>query len=138
MLGEKLGEEEGRVTTRRVLPSGDPKYLRMEISFETSGTILGKQGQNIGTYEIFERVPGQIYGEGQGIIMFSDGNSAIWNGHGVGRGTADGGVAFAASITFQASEGLSRLNEMLVLVEHHAHGDGRAHSTLYEWTAPDD
>ncbi len=109
----------------------------MEITFEAAATILGKQGQNIGTYEIFERVPGQIYGEGQGIVMFSDGSSAIWNGHAVGRASEDGGISFAASVAFQASgEGLSRLNEVLTVVEHHAHGDGTAHSTLYEWSAP--
>ena len=137
MLGEKIGEEHGHVTTRRVLPGADPRYVRMEISFETEVTLLGMTGQNIGTYEIFERVPGQIYAEGQGIVMLSDGSSAIWNGHGVGRGTEDGGIAMAASVAFQASsDALSKLNEALVVVEHHAHGDGTAHSTLYEWTAP--
>ena len=135
MLGEKLGEEQGHVTTRRVLPGSDSRYVRVEISFETSVTLLGKEGQNIGTYEVFKRIPGQLYGEGQGIMMFGDGSSAIWNGHGVGRGTEDGGIAFAASVTFQTDAAdLSRLNEVLALVEHHAHGDGHAHSTLHAWT----
>ena len=40
MLGEKLGEEHGKVTTRRVIPGGDPRYVSMEISFESSLTLL--------------------------------------------------------------------------------------------------
>src|SRR4051794_16378235 len=102
MLGNKIGEEHGKVTSRRVLPGDDPRYVKMEISFEAQATILGAEAMSIGTYVIFERIPGQIYGEGQGIYMTKDGESAIWNGHGVGTGTPDGGVKFAASIAVQA------------------------------------
>jgi hypothetical protein len=40
MLGEKIGESTGKVTSRRVLanPGGGPK---METSFEASGRLLG-------------------------------------------------------------------------------------------------
>jgi hypothetical protein len=136
MLGEKIGEESGRVTNRRVLEGDDYRYLKMEITFEATGTLLGHAGSNIGTYTIFERVPGQMYGEGQGIFMGTDGTSAIWNGHGVGHPTGDGlGVAFAASVAFQADDKLSALNGVLVLVEHSLDEAGNAKSVLYEWKA---
>jgi hypothetical protein len=136
MLGEKIGEESGRVTARRVLEGDDYRYVKMEITFETTATILGHEGMNIGTYTIFERIPGQIYGDGRGIFMANDGESAIWNGHGVGRPTEDGmGVAFAASVAFQSSEKLSALNGVLVVVEHSTDAQGNARSTLYEWKA---
>lgn len=136
MLGEKIGEESGRVTNRRVLEGDDYRYVKMEITFEATGTLLGHEGSNIGTYTIFERVPGQMYGEGQGIFMANDGSSAIWNGHGVGHPTGDGmSVAFAASVAFQASEELSALNGVLVVVEHVLDNDGNAKSVLYEWKA---
>jgi hypothetical protein len=136
MLGAKLGEESGRVTTRRILEGDDYRYVKMEITFETASNILGRQGMNIGTYVVFERVPGQMYGEGRGIFMANDGSSAIWNGHGVGHMTGDGmGIAFAASVAFQASEQLSQLNGILALVEHTTDNDGNAKSVLYEWTA---
>ena len=135
MLGEKLGEEHGKVTTRRILQGDDYRYIKMEVSFETSCTILGQEGQNIGTYTVFERVPGQLYGEGRGIFMSNQGESAIWNGHGVGNMTGEG-MAFAAGIAFQAGTGsLNRLNKVLVLVEHKTDNDGNADSTLYEWKA---
>jgi hypothetical protein len=39
MLGEKLGEEHGKVTGRRVLPGDDYRYIKMEITFETQATF---------------------------------------------------------------------------------------------------
>ena len=136
MLGEKLGEEHGKVTMRRVLPGDDYRYIKMEITFETECTILGQQGMNMGPYTVFERVPGQAYGEGQGIFMTRSGQGAIWNGHGIGNMTEDGNMNFAASIAFQAdSDELRRLNGVLCVVEHHTDMEGNASSVLYEWKA---
>ena len=69
MLGEQIAEESGRVTGRRILPGDDYRYVKMEISFESTLTVLGMRGMNMGTYTVYERVPGQIYAEGQGIAM---------------------------------------------------------------------
>jgi hypothetical protein len=136
MLGDKLGEEHGKVTSRRILEGDDYRYVKMEINFETEATILGTQGMNVGTYTVFERIPGQLYGEGRGIFMTADGGGAIWNGHGIGQMGDDGVMAFAASVAFQTdSDKLSRLNSCLVVVEHHADMAGNANSTLYEWKA---
>ena len=135
MLGEKIGEEHGKVTTRRVLKSDDPRYLKLEISFETEISLFGVGGMNVGTYEVFERVPGQLYAEGQGIVMTAEGDGVIWNGHGVGHINQDGSLAFAAAVSFQASGKLERLNGVLGLVEHHSGVDGSADSTLFEWKA---
>jgi hypothetical protein len=68
--------------------------------------------------------------------MVDSGESAIWNGHGIGTPTGNGmGMKFAASAAYQAQTTgkLARLNNMLVLVEHVAEADGSARSTLYEW-----
>ncbi len=136
MLGEKIGEEHGKVTSRRVLPGNDFRYVQMEITFETQVEVFGLKGANMGTYTVFERVSGQLYGEGRGIVMLENGESAIWNGHGVGHMTGEGmGIAFASSVAFQApaTGALARLNGVLVLVEHATADDGSAHSTLFEW-----
>ncbi len=134
MIGEEIGSETGKVTSRRVLEGDDFRYVKMEITFETSCRVLGLEGMNIGTYIVYERVPGQLYGEGRGIFMSADGE-AIWNGHGIGRPTGEGmGVRFAASIAFQAGPGpLARLNEILAVVEHETDDAGNAKSTLWEW-----
>lgn len=135
MLGEKLGEEQGRVTSRRVL-KGDAagSYVRVEISFEAQGMLLGVEYM-IGTYEIVGRGPGQMYGEGQGIIQGRNGEDGIWNGHGVYEDAGDGVLKFGASLAFQTNTpALAKLNGMLVLVEHSiSMMDNSAKSTLYEW-----
>ncbi len=137
MLGDRIGEERGRVTGRRALKSADPRYLKMEVSFEAEGTVYGVPFKEVGTYEVFERLPGQLYGEGQGMLMTQDGESAIWNGHGVGTVTPDGGLRFAASCAFQThpTGKLARLNSVLVVVEHTAAADGSVRSTMTEWKA---
>ena len=46
MLGELIGEEIGKITAQRVLPSRDGMPC-MEISFETDGTMLGRHSHDI-------------------------------------------------------------------------------------------
>lgn len=138
MLGQKIGEETGRVTSRRILEGDDFRYVKMEITFEAQGTLLGLKGASTGTYVVYSRVGNQIYGEGQGIFMAETGDSAIWKGHGVGTPTGEGmGIKFAASVAFQAeaSGKLAPLNDILVLVEHTAAGDGSTKSVMTEWKA---
>jgi hypothetical protein len=90
MLGDKIWDGSGQTTGVRVLPGDDFRYVKMEVSIQGTGKALGMDATNIGTFTAFERVPGQMYAEGQGIIMTADGDSAIWNGHGVGHPTGDG------------------------------------------------
>ena len=134
MLGNKIGSESGQVTGRRVLPGDEFRYMKLEVSFESSVELLGMQGQNIGTYTVVDRGPGQIYAEGQGIIMMGEAG-IIWNGHGVVQVDAEGNMMIAASIAMQTtSEQLARLNQSLILVESHSHANGHLHSELSEWT----
>jgi len=137
MLGEKIGSERGKVTSRRIIPGDDKmSFIKMEITVEMETTVYGVSGMNIGTYVVYERGPGQMFGEGQGIIMTNDGDGIIWQGVGVGRGEEDGSIAMAASIVCQTtSEKLAKLNHLLVLVEQKADMAGSASSELYEWKA---
>jgi hypothetical protein len=136
MLGDKIGEETGKVTSRRVLPGDDYRYVKLEISFESQATVLGVPCQNIGTYTIFERIPGQIYGEGQGILLAQDGSGAIWKGHGVGTARDGGTMAFAAAVAMQTnSPAWMALNSMMVVAEHTIDMEGNAHTGLWAWTA---
>ena len=137
MLGEKIGEEHGKVSGRRVLPGGeDVRWVKMEITIETQATLLGQTGMNLGTYTIVERGPGQVYGEGQGMFMTPDGQSAIWNGHGIARMDERGGIHVAASVAFQTgSEKLAKLNTVLAVIEHHTDMENNANSDIFEWTA---
>ena len=73
MLGEKIGEISGKITMQRVLPNwgGDPK---METSFQATGSVLGTNIKDTGTYSTIFRPDGTQYGEGQGIMAVSIGS----------------------------------------------------------------
>jgi hypothetical protein len=136
MLGDQIGESAGKATSMKVLPGDDYRYVKLEITIQESGKVYGLDGMNMGTYTAFERVAGQIYGEGQGIISTADGESAIWNGHGVGRMTGNGmGMSFRFSIAYQAppTGKLARLNEVLVIGEHEVDNDGNTQTRYWEW-----
>ena len=83
MLGEKIGEISGKIIMQRVLPNlgGDPK---METSFQATGSVLGTNVSDTGTYCTVLRTDGTQYGEGQGVMVIGDGEIATWTGQGVG------------------------------------------------------
>jgi hypothetical protein len=136
MLGDQIGELTGRVTGQRILPGDDYRYVKMEVSYQQSGQVYGAQAEDYGTYTVFERVPGQMYGEGQGFTGTADGEGAIWNGHGVGKATGAGmAMSFRFSIAYQAGPTgkLARLKEVLVIGEHEVDASGNTKTRIWEW-----
>jgi hypothetical protein len=133
MLGEKIGEETGRITARRVLPS-EGHGPKVEVSFEASGTLLGVETTTMATYESIIRPDGTIYGEGQGLVMGQGGEAATWVGQGVGRFTGGGAVSYRGAVYFQtASEKWAHLNSIASIYEYEVDADGNARSVSWEW-----
>lgn len=133
MLGDKIGESSGRVTTRRVLsnPGGGPK---MEVSFEASGNLFGVNETETGTYWSVVRPDGSLYGEGQGIIMGEGGEMATWVGQGVGTVKEGGAVNYRGAVYYQtSSEVWSRLNSVAAVFEFDVDSEGNSSAQLWEW-----
>jgi hypothetical protein len=133
MLGEKIGEASGKVTTRRVLanPGGGPK---METSFESAGKLLGVEATETGTYWSAVRPDGSLYGEGQGILMGKRGEMATWVGQGIGMMKDNGGVSYRGAVYYQSSsEAWSRLNRVAAVFEFEVDAEGKSRSELWEW-----
>jgi hypothetical protein len=137
MVGDKIGEESGKVIGTRILPGEGGRYVKMEITIQTQGTYLGQKGTDMGTYVAYERIPGQVYGEGQGIFMTEDGEGVIWNGMGVGTPTGEGmGMKWLAACTYQTtSKKLARRNGIVGMVEHETDARGNAKVRVWEWKA---
>lgn len=133
MLGEMIGETQGKITGNRVLPS-DGQAPKVESSFQDSGKILGVEITDIGTYWSIVR-GGGLYGEGQGIIMTRDGEMAYWTGQGVGRFTGRGSASiWRGSLFYQtSSQKLARLNSIAVVFEYEVDENGNTHDKLWEW-----
>jgi len=133
MQGEKIGEESGKVTSRRVLPNpgGSPK---METSAQTDSTLLGVKATNTITYWSVVRPDGTLYGEGQGIVMGKEGDLATWVGQGVGTIKEDGAVSYRGAVYYQSSSAKwSRLNSVAAIFEHEVDAEGNVRSQSWEW-----
>jgi hypothetical protein len=133
MLGEKIGEEKGKITGRRVLRNDD-LTSKIESSQQGTGQILGTKYTTMATYWSVMRNSGRLYGEGQAILMTEDGESMSWLGQGVGVPKGKGGVSFRGAVYFDtSSKKLSALNSMPVLFEYEVDEEGNYTSQLYEW-----
>ena len=133
MQGEKIGEESGRVISRRVLPNpcGSPK---METSVQTDLTLLGVKATNTVTYWSVVRPDGTLYGEGQGIVVGKEGDLATFVGQGVGTIKKNGDVSFRGALYYQSSSPKwSRLNSVAAIFEHEVDSAGNVRSQLWEW-----
>jgi len=133
MLGEKIGEISGKVTMQRVLPNlgGAPK---METSFQATGSLLGTDVKDTGTYWTVVRPDGTHYGEGQGVMITKDGKMATWTGHGVGTMKKDGSATYRGALYLQTMPPKwSRLNKVAILFEYAVNAEGNTHSEYWEW-----
>ncbi len=133
MLGEVLGEERGKVTAFRVLPS-DGHGSKVEVSAQASGKVLGLDAGSRVTYLSIARLDGTLYGEGQGIITTSEGDRATFTGAGVGKLTGAGSVSWRGALYYQtASERLERLNGVAGVFEFEVDQEGNTHAKVWEW-----
>jgi hypothetical protein len=70
----------------------------METSFQPSGSVLGTNIKDTGTYWIIFRPDGTQYGEGQGVMITKDGKMATWTGHDVGTMKNDGTATYRGAL----------------------------------------
>lgn len=132
MLGEVVGELRGKRTGRRVL-SVDNGF-KVEVAFESTGKMLGIDVMEVGTYWSESRPDGSLYGEGHGVVIGADGNSATWKGQGVGRFVEGGAVSYRGAVYYSsASPRLARLNGVAAVFEFDVDAEGNTHSKLWEW-----
>ena len=135
-LGDQIGEAAGRITSTRVIPPVGGGPAQMEVAFQGSGTMLGQQITDVGTYVQTVRPGGVLYGEGDLLFLTAEGEGAHWTGFGVGRPTGPfpaGHFAVCGS-TLTESQALSRLNEVATVVEYDVGEDGSYSWTAWEWT----
>jgi hypothetical protein len=132
MLGELIGELRGKRTGRRVL-STTPGF-RVEVSFEDSGKLLGIEVNEIVSYWSEVRPDGSLYGEGQGVSITKDGETATFKGQGVGKFVGGGAVSYRGAVYYStASPKLARLNTVAAVFEFDVDANGNTHTKSWEW-----
>ena len=131
MLGDQLGESKGKRLVRRVL-SSDP--LRIEVSFEDAGTMLGVATNGMGTYTSEARPDGSLYGEGEGAMITADGEAITWKGSGAGRILPGGALSYRGILYYRTnSQKLSRLNNACGVFEYEVDATGNTTAKVWEW-----
>ena len=131
MLGDQLGESKGKRLVRRVL-SSDP--LRVEVSFEDAGTMLGVATNGMGTYTSEARPDGSLYGEGEGAMITADGEAITWKGSGAGRILPGGALSYRGILYYRTnSQKLSRLNNACGVFEYEVDATGNTTAKVWEW-----
>ena len=131
MLGDQLGESKGKRIVRRVL-SSEP--LRLEVSFEDAGTMLGVVTNGMGTYTSEARPDGSVFGEGHGAMITADGEPITWKGSGSGKLLPGGAVSYRGILYYRtASQKLARLNNACGVFEYEVDAAGTTSSRVWEW-----
>jgi hypothetical protein len=132
MLGEQIGQETGTVVGRRVLAvDGGPK---VEVSFQSTGKLLGVDTRSTVTYWATVRQDGTLYGEAQGMVVGSGGERATFKAQGVGKLLDGGAVSYrGAQYFYSDTPKLKRLNAIATVFEYEADAAGNNTSKLWEW-----
>jgi hypothetical protein len=131
MLGELIEESRGKRIVRRVL-STDP--LKVEVTFEASGKLLGVDVVEMVTYVSQVRADGSLYGEGEGAYVSSGGDVITWKGAGVGKLGGAGEAAYRGAIYYwTTSPKFARLNTVAGIFEFSADAQGNTQSKAWEW-----
>ena len=128
MLGEQIGESKGKRIVRRVLSTDPPT---VEVSFEDSGNMLGVATNGFGTYKsvIHDGTP---LGEGEGLLMTTDGEMISWKGSGLGKFGPGGALSYRGILYFRTpSQKLARLNSTCGVFEYEV--DPSGNTTLKIW-----
>ena len=134
MLGEKVFDILGKVTGQRAVQGAAHGEVKMEVSFQGVGHILGVETMDMGTYVARIRQPGVLYGSGHGLSMTKEGE-VTWHGEGMGHASGNGMEAKWRGCIFMSTHApkLARLNSMAVIFEWDIDAQGNAKGTAWEW-----
>jgi hypothetical protein len=134
MLGERIGEDSGKVTAQRVLPADASGAPRMETSFSATGSIYGIPTTEHATYTAALRPDGTLFGDGQGVVMGAGGEACTWVGQGVGTLKPDGSVSYRGACYYRTqSPAWQKLNRIAGIFEYEVDAQGNTQGTLFEW-----
>jgi hypothetical protein len=131
MIGEMLGETHGKRILRRVISSTP---LKVEVTFEDAGKMLGVDMNGFGTYTSEVRGDGSIYGTGSGIYTSAAGDMLAWEGSGLGKFGDAGAVSYRGILYYRTtSPKLAKLNTVCGVFEYEVDAKGNTVAKIWEW-----
>ncbi len=131
MLGEMIGETNGKRIVRRVLSMEPPT---VEVSFEDEGKLTGATTTGFGTYTSVVNADGSIWGHGEGGAFTQDGEMITWKGSGLGKFREHGAISYRGILYFKTnSQKLAKLNNVAGVFELEIDAKGKMHNKIWEW-----
>jgi hypothetical protein len=132
MLGELIGEMQGKVSSQRVI---DVKGPTMETSIMASGSLKDIQVTEALTYVANTTSKGILHGVGNGIITTLEGDVATYTGEGIGKFNDSAILKWRGAIFFEAgSDGkLGFLNGIVGVFEAQVDAGGNFSDKTWEW-----
>jgi hypothetical protein len=133
MLGEQIGEMNGKVTSQRVLDVEGPS---IETSLTASGSLKGVQMKEKLTFiGRPTNTSGIIHGIGKGVIMDGESELAIVTGEGIGRIDPTWNIKWRGSLFFSTSSTgkLASLSNLIAVFEAVIGPEGNFSEKTWEW-----
>lgn len=132
MLGELIGENQGKISSQRVI---DVRGPTMETSIMASGRLGSVRVTETLTYAANTSSRGVLHGVGSGIVTTLEGDLATYTGEGIGRYDASGVLNWRGAIFFEtSSEGkLGFINNLVGVFEAQVDGQGNFTDKIWEW-----
>jgi len=130
MLGDLIGEFQGKITGMRLLPDE-----KRETSEEASGRILGIEATWLATSVSKQMPNGVVMSEGEAVITTVEGETISIKKSGIGWSTGRGRKASRRGVFFHNTQSarLARLNRVVGVWEFESEENGEWHVNVWEW-----
>lgn len=123
VLGEKLFEEVGKVTSTRIVSVHPVEGVKMEASFASEIKGIGNfpSGRNMGSGTMTQYPHGSTNAEYRGVVTTAEGEHFMWWANEKGRMTEQEGekvksIVIVSGVT--SSPKLSWMNKLIVVIDN--------------------
>ena len=96
--------------------------------------MLGVATTGFGTYKSTVRPDGSAYGEGDGVMMTTEGEMITWKGSGLGKFGPGGALSYRGMLYYRTpSQKLARMNNVCGVFEYEVDPSGSTALKVWEW-----
>jgi hypothetical protein len=132
MLGEIIGERNGKISSPRVSDSEGPE---VETNIPASGSLRGLHVTETLTYAASPSTRVILHGVGEAVLISAKGEMATFTGEGIGRFDSTSTLKLRGAILFKTSSSgeLQFLDSLVAVFEAEVDAQGNFSDKTWEW-----